>query len=126
MRRRATAKITAKTKPYITCDTQYINNRAEIHPRNIVSMSWIYKLEGDPSQMFTATFNPDSRFKKQTYDQKAKRTAIANCIANLTFDYVMPHMWYTIHIHKNLEMHPPQCLGLTHDKASHRKLDSKI
>ena len=94
MRRRASAKFTTTTKPYITCGTQdtYITNSKCFH-RNIVTMSWTYKLERDPSLNPQQNLNhpvelkTESRFKKDIQIQigkpKSKETPM---ISNIRHD----------------------------------------
>ena len=90
MRKSAIATFTAKTKPYNASGTQdiHISVWKCIH-RNIVSMSWIYKLEGDPSYISQQNLNQPVDLRKtvgsnKTYKSK-RRTAIAHFIATYTF-----------------------------------------
>ena len=92
-------------------------------------MSWIYKLEQDPSYISKQSLNQPVDFKQivssnKTYKSK-RRNAIANLMATSNFrihhtnakesyrtidstNQTIHHMWYTRHINNILEMHPPQ------------------
>ena len=82
MRKSAIATFTAKTKPYITSGTQDIHISVwKCIRRNIVSMSWTYKLEGDPSYISQQHLNQPVQYiqektvgSKKTYTSKIRTT----------------------------------------------------